>query len=60
MIPKFSDIVRIITLVRCLNSGQSIEQVSASAKMSPAGQIRGQLRAAGYKKIPSGKWVVSS
>jgi len=55
---KFSDIVRIIALVRCLNSGQSIEQVAIGAKSTPA-QIRGQLRAAGFRKTPNtGKWIV--
>ena len=58
-IPKFSDIVRVIAAVRCLNAGQTIEQVAASTKVSPK-QIRGWLRAAGYRQIPTtGKWVVA-
>jgi len=58
MTPKFSDIVKVMAAVRCLNSGQSIDQVAASAKSSPQ-QIRGWLRAAGFRKSPrTGKWLI--
>lgn len=56
MIPKFADIVSIIAFVRCLNSGQSLDQVAASSKMSKQ-QILGKLKAAGYRRAPNGTWI---
>lgn len=57
MIPKFADIVTIMAFVRCLNSGQSLDQVAASSKMSKQ-KILGMLRAAGYRRTPKGTWLV--
>lgn len=56
--PKFADIINVLAAVRCLNAGQTIEQVAASAKVSPQ-QVRAWLRKAGFRRGPStGKWFI--
>ena len=54
---KFSDIANILTTVRMLNSGKTIQQVAASAKVSPQ-QIRAWLKQGGFRQSTSGQWMV--
>ena len=47
---KFQTICAIAATVRCLNDGQSVNQVAVSAKVSPQ-KVRGWLRQGGFKRI---------
>ena len=46
---KFNTIANILAAVRCLNSGQTIDQVAVSAKVKPA-TVRAWLRRGGFRQ----------
>jgi hypothetical protein len=48
--PTLQTICAIAATVRCLNAGQSINQVAASAKVSPQ-KVRGWLKVGGFKRV---------
>ena len=47
---KFKDICTILAAVQCLNSGQSLAEVAASANVSKQ-QVNGWLQQGGFRKI---------
>lgn len=46
----FNDICNMAAAIRCLKDGQSVNQVAASAKVSPQ-KVRGWVRQAGYRRV---------
>lgn len=58
MTPKFKDIVNILAAVRCLNAGQTVEEVAKSAKVSPR-KVRGWLNSGGFRRLSNGQYRTS-
>ena len=50
---KFTDVIRTMAFIKCLNSGMDIETLAKQAKTS-AHSIRGCIRAAGFVKTKDG------